>query len=95
MAGAFPISGGVIFQCEPDVYADEPLRKAQRAVPLAIVHGKNDPIMAFGIGQYAATLFGEANWPAFRFFTDETAGHMFARLPVAQAIRWLESLCLE
>jgi predicted esterase len=91
MAGAFPISGGVIFQCDPEVYADETLRKAQRAVPLAIVHGKNDPIMAFATGQYAASLFGEANWPAFRFFTDETAGHMFARLPVGQAIRWLES----
>jgi predicted esterase len=91
MAGAFPISAGVIFQCDPEVYADETLRKAQRAVPLAIVHGKNDPIMAFATGQYAASLFGEANWPAFRFFTDETAGHMFARLPVGQAIRWLES----
>ncbi len=90
VAGAFPISGGVIFQCDPDVYVDESLRKAQRAVPLAIVHGKTDPIMAFSTGQYAAILFGEANWPALRFFTDETAGHMFARLPVAQAIRWLE-----
>ena len=28
MAGAFPISCGVIFQCEPDAYADEPLRRA-------------------------------------------------------------------
>lgn len=91
MAGAFPISGGVIFQCDPDAYTDQTLRKAQRAVPLAIIHGKNDPIMVFGTGQYAATLFGEANWPAFRFFTDEVGGHMFARLPVAQAIRWLES----
>jgi predicted esterase len=91
MAGAFPISAGVIFQCEPDVYADEMLRKSQRAIPLAIVHGKNDPIMAFSAGQYAATLFGEADWPAFRFFTDDAGGHMFARLPVGPAIRWLES----
>ena len=91
MAGAFPISGGVIFQCEPDVYNNGTLRKSQRVVPLAIVHGKNDPIMAFSAGQYAATLFGEANWPAFRFFADNTGGHMFAKLPIGPAIRWLES----
>jgi hypothetical protein len=91
IAGALSIAGAVIFQCEPDVYTEETLRKAQRAVPLAIIYGKNDPIMAFRAGQYAATLFGEANWPAFRFFTDDTAGHMFAGLPVAQAIRWLKA----
>jgi predicted esterase len=91
MAGAFPISAGVIFQCEPDAYTDLPLRKAQRNVPLAIIHGKNDPIMGFGMGQYAATLFGEQGWQAFRFFTDDTAAHMFARLPVGPAIRWLEA----
>ena len=61
-------------------------------MPLAIVHGKNDPVVAFGMGQYAATLFGEAGWPAFRFFTDDTAGHMFGLLPVGEAIRWLEAM---
>ncbi len=91
IAGAFPISCGVIFQCEPDAYADAALRQAERAIPLAIVHGKNDPAVNFGMGQYAATLFSEAGWPAFRFFTDDTAGHMFARLPIDPAIRWLES----
>ena len=92
MAGAFPISAGVIFQCEPDAYADEPLKKAQREVPLAIIHGKNDPVVGFVMGQYAADLFGEAGWPAFRFFADDTGAHMFARLPVGPAIRWLEAL---
>jgi hypothetical protein len=91
MAGAFPISSGVIFQCEPEAYADDALKKAQRQVPLAIVHGKNDPVMGFGMGQYAATSFGESSWPSLRFFTDDTAAHMFARLPVNQAIRWLEA----
>ncbi len=83
IAGAFPISAGVIFQCEPDVYTDEALRKAQRSVPLAIVHAKNDPAMGFGMGQYAATLYGEAGWPAFQFFTDDNAAHMFAAFPLA------------
>jgi predicted esterase len=92
LAGAFPISCGVIFQCEPEAYADEALRRAQRSVPLAIVHGRTDPVVDFGLGRYAANLFGEAGWPAFHFFTSETAGHNFQHLPVDGAIRWLESL---
>jgi hypothetical protein len=92
LAGAFPISAGLIFQCEPSAYADEKVRAGQRAVPLAIVHGRQDNTVEFSTGEYAATLFGEANWPAIRFFADDTrAGHMFARLPVDQAIRWLEA----
>ena len=92
IAGAFPISCGVIFQCEPGAYQDEALRKAQRSVPLAIVHGKNDPAVGFGMGQYAASLFGESNWPAVHFFTSDTSGHMFGLLPVGEAIRWLEAM---
>src|SRR5205085_7422442 len=65
LAGAFPVSAGVIFQCEPTAYADEQVRAAQRSVPLAIVHGKQDPVVGFGSGEHAATLFGEAGWPAF------------------------------
>jgi hypothetical protein len=91
MAGAFPMSCRVIFQCEPDVYADKTLCRAQRTIPLDIIHGKNDPVMGFRMGQYASTLFAESGWPAIQFFTDETAGHMFARLPVEPAIRWLEA----
>jgi predicted esterase len=91
IAGAFPVSCGVIFQCEPGAYADESLRRAQRSVPLAIVHAKNDPVVGFMMGQYAANLFGESDWQAFRFFADDNAQHMFARLPVGPAIRWLEA----
>src|SRR5439155_11700977 len=92
MAGAFPISSGVMFQCEPNAFADEKLRVEQRKVPLAIIHSKSDPLVAFSMSEYAATIFGEANWPALRFFADNSgAGHMFARLPVRDAIRWLET----
>jgi len=92
LAGAFPVSAGVIFQCEPSAYTDEPLRAAQRSVPLAIIHGKNDPVVSFSSGEYAATVFGEAGWPAFRFFADDSpAGHQFALLPVGESIRWLEA----
>ena len=93
IAGAFPISCGVIMQCEPDVYKDEALRAAQRSVPLAIVHGKNDPNVDFDSGgRYAAGLFGEHGWPGLRLFTSDTAGHMFMLLPVGEAIRWLEAM---
>jgi hypothetical protein len=68
------------------------LKAAQRAVPLAIVHGRNDPLVPFDSGAYAAGLFGDAGWPAFRFFDDADAAHMFGRLPVGPAIRWLEAL---
>lgn len=92
IAGAFPISCGVIFQCEPGAYEDEKIRAAQRAVPLAIIHSKQDNVVPFSNGEYAATLFGEASWPAFRFFADTSgAGHRFALLPVKEAIRWLEA----
>jgi predicted esterase len=92
IAGAFPISAGVIFQCEPSAYADAAVRAAQRGVPLAIVHGKGDPLVDFGDAEYAAVLFGQAGWPAFRFVADDTgAGHMFGRLPVGEAVRWLEA----
>jgi pimeloyl-ACP methyl ester carboxylesterase len=93
IAGAFPISAGVIMQCEPDVFNDEALRAAQRLVPLAIVHGKNDPNVDFDSGgRYAAGLFGEHGWPGLRLFTSETAGHMFMLMPVGEAIRWLEAM---
>ena len=82
----------MIFQCEPSAYADEALKAAQRAVPLAIVHGKTDPLVPFDGGAYAAGLFLDAGWPAFRLFADDDAGHMFARLPVGPAIRWLEAM---
>ena len=88
--GAFPISAGVIFQCEPSAYADSKLKAEQRGVPVAIVHGKTDPMVSFSMGEYAHGLFLDAGWPALRLFADDRAGHMFGLLPVGPAIRWLE-----
>ena len=67
-------------------------RSAQRLVPLAIVHGKNDPVQDFGMSRYAAGNFGEHGWPGLRLFSSDTAGHMFMLLPVGEAIRWLEAM---
>jgi predicted esterase len=92
IAGVFPISAGVIMQCEPAAYDDQKLRAAQRAVPLAIVHSRQDQVVNFSSAEYAATLFSQSDWPAFHFFIeDASAGHRFALLPVNQAIRWLEA----
>ena len=92
VAGAFPVSAAVINQCVPDAYDDPKVREAQRRVPLAIVHGKNDPVVGFEAGRYASLTFGEAGWAALRLFTSERAGHMFALLPVGEAVAWLDGL---
>jgi hypothetical protein len=49
-------------------------------------------IRSYRIASYAYGLFLDAGWPAVRLFADNSAGHMFARLPVDKAIRWLEAL---
>jgi predicted esterase len=95
VAGAFPVSGGLIFQCEPTAYEEKQVRAAQRLVPLAIVHGKNDEVVDFGSGRYAYEAFEDEGFPALRMFTSDTAAHMFAMLPVEPAIRWLESMSSE
>ncbi len=92
VAGAFPVSGGLIFQCEPTAYEEKGVRAAQREVPLAIVHGVNDGIVDFGMGRYAAEAFEDEGFPAVRLFSHPSAAHMFAMLPVEAAIRWLEAL---
>ena len=94
-AGAFPISCGLLMQCEPGAFEDAPLREAQRRVPLAIVHAKNDPVQGYGMSEHAAAAFGDEGWPALRFFTDDAAGHLFARLPVDRAIKWLETMAAD
>jgi hypothetical protein len=92
IAGALPISAGLMFQCEPSAFEDQAVKAAQRGVPLAIVHGRSDPLVPFDGATYAAGLFRDASWPAIRLFDDANAGHMFGLLPVNQAIRWLEAL---
>jgi predicted esterase len=94
IAGAFPVSGNLLMQADPTVFEDKALQEAQKAIPLAIVHGKNDPIrdVPFNGAVYASAQFLDAGWPAVRLFAHPNAGHMFGLLPVNQAIRWLEAL---
>jgi poly(3-hydroxybutyrate) depolymerase len=91
-AGAFPMSCGLIMQCEPDVFDDEKLRMAQRATPLAIIHSAKDPIVRFSQGQNAHRSFRRQSFPSLRLFDEPNAGHRFAFLPVDDALAWLDAL---
>ncbi len=91
-AGAFPISGGLIFQCEPTAYDKPELRALQRKGAIAIVHGENDPIVDFSAGKSAFESFEDDSFPRVRLFTDKEAAHRFIFLPVEAAVRWLEEM---
>ncbi len=91
-AGAFPVSCGLIFQAEPSAYEDEAVRAAQRRLPFAIVHARNDDVVSFSMGDYAHQAFLAQGFPALRLFDHPTAAHMFAVLPVRDAILWLDAL---
>ena len=50
VAGAFPVAGNLLVQCEPSYFADDEwakLREAQRRIPIAIVHGQKDDVVEF------------------------------------------------
>jgi predicted esterase/Arc/MetJ-type ribon-helix-helix transcriptional regulator len=95
VAGVFPISAGPWLQCEPTAYDNPDVRNAQRRVAVAIVHGENDSTVPFKQGRAAFESFDDDGFPTLHFFTDKEAGHMFARLPVERAVRWLEQMASE
>jgi predicted peptidase len=92
VTGAFPISAGLWVQCEPTSYDNVDIRSAQRRVALAVIHGENDPVVPFSQGKSAFESFDDDGFPTLHFFIDPSAGHMFARLPVERAVRWLEQM---
>jgi predicted esterase len=89
--GAFPVSGGVVIQCEPDVFEDEKLLAAQREVPLAVVHGMKDPSVNYSQGLDSYQRFLDYGFPMVRMFGND-AGHGFVFLEWQEAIRWMEAL---
>lgn len=88
--GAFPVSGGMIIQCDPFAYDDKDLKKLQKKTPLAIVHSPNDRQVSVQLAKFAYGAFLDDGFPMIRFFNDSDAGHHFEDLPVDNAIRWLE-----
>lgn len=89
--GVFPVAAGLVIQCEPDVFDDEELRKAQRATPLAVVHGRNDGAVAFSQGLSSFRSFEEHGFPMLRLF-DNDAPHAFVALRWVEAVEWLDAL---
>jgi predicted esterase len=89
--GVFPMSCGLVIQCEPDVFAEAKLKERQRQVPLAIVHGERDDVVPFAQGRAAHASFEEQGFPYVRMFRN-AAGHGFSSLPWLAAVDWLETL---
>ena len=91
-AGAFPISCGLIFQCEPTAYDKPEIRALQRKGAVAIVHAENDPVVDYSAGTSALASFEDDAFPMVRLFSDKEAAHRFIFLPVEAAVRWLEAM---
>jgi hypothetical protein len=90
-AGAFPVAGGLVMQCEPDVFDDEKLRAAQRSRPLAIVHGQQDYVVPYATGLYIRDRFDGAGFPLTTLIAPEL-GHPYDFLPIGEAIRFLDAM---
>ncbi|MBL8752778.1 MAG: alpha/beta fold hydrolase, partial [Planctomycetes bacterium] len=89
--GIFPMSSGMTMQCEPDVFADAGLRERQRRVAIAVVHGRNDDVVAFTQGEATFQSCLEHGFPTLRLFANG-AGHGFSALPWQEAVEWLEAM---
>jgi predicted esterase len=91
LAGTFPIAGGVIFQAEPDAFDNKNLMKAQRAIPMAIVHGKKDGVIDFSMSEYAYEIFLAGGFTQVRLI-DPDLDHPYDFLPIDEAINYLDTL---
>ena len=92
VAGVFPMSCGMLIQCEPKRIDD---LTEQRRVAFAPIHGTSDNVVAFSSGKAGVNSLLDGGFPTMRFFTDGRAGHMFALLPVDDAIDWLDRMSSE
>ncbi len=91
IVGAFPMSCNLLVQCEPDNFEGK-RREQQLQLAWAPIHGENDGVVEFSGGQYCYARLIDGEFPRVKFFTDPHAAHMFARLPVEQAVRWIEKV---
>jgi pimeloyl-ACP methyl ester carboxylesterase len=88
-AGAFPVSGGLLVQCEPSAFNDPDVRAAQRRGAIAIVYGERDVEWAPS-GKATFESFDDDGFPRLHLFALPQGDHRFALLPVQDAIRWLQ-----
>jgi predicted esterase len=91
--GALPMAGDCWMQNEPNLWEDNAEVAAKHhAIPIAVVHGKNDPIVKFEQGQHAYDCFRAAGWQRLRLFAPEHAAHMFMAYPVDEVLDWLDAM---
>jgi len=91
--GAMPMAGDCWSQNEPNLWEDKPdIAKVQHEIAIAVLHGKNDPVVQFAQGEHAYDVFRAAGWQKLRFFTPERAAHMFMVYPVDEVLDWLDAM---
>ena len=90
--GAFPMSCNLLVQCEPDNFKDEKIRKQQREIPIAVIHGQADSVVGYSGGEYCHSRMIDGEFPMVRLYAPKRVGHAFNALPVDEAVRWLETM---
>jgi len=64
--------------------------RSQQQLPIAIVHAQNDPVVGFRASVAVYDGYVKAKHEAVRLFIPAEGQHMFMRLPIMDAIHWLE-----
>jgi poly(3-hydroxybutyrate) depolymerase len=91
--GAFPMAGDCWMQNEPNLWEDKPeVLAKQKAIAIAVIHGKKDPVVQFSQGQHAHDVFLAMGYPRLRLFAPEHLGHEFMLSPVAEALEWIDAM---
>jgi predicted esterase len=91
--GAMPMAGDCWMQNEPNLWKDKPdIMAKQKAIPIAVIHGRADPIVDFRQGQHAYDVFKVMGYPKLRLFAPEHLGHQFGLSPVGEAFTWLDAM---
>lgn len=89
--GAFPMAGDCWLQNEPNLWETNPEMLArQKRLAIAVIHGKQDPVVNFSQGLHARDVFLAAGYPRVRLFAPEALGHQFMLAPVPEALEWLD-----
>ena len=91
--GAVPMAGDCWMQNEPNLWEnDEEMLAKQMRIPIAVIHGKADPVVSFSQGQHAFDVFHTMGYPKLRLFAPERLGHQFGLSPVGDALIWLDAM---
>jgi predicted esterase len=91
--GAFPMAGDCWMQNEPNLWENKPdVLQKLRQIPIAVIHGKADPVVLFSQGEHAYDCFRAMGWTKLRLFAPEKLNHMFGIAPIDEALEWLETV---